>query len=174
MNEAAFWQGQCPKLHSSVALHSGRNRILPMADVFTKAKRSQIMAAVRSTGNKDTELRLMKLFRQQGITGWRRHQPVLGRPVFVFQRERVAVFVDGCFWHGCPRHCQIPQNNRKYWQAKITRNAIRDHYNTRHLRVAGWKVVRIWSHSLDVPEKVIAKITSVLSQQLVLCNHQRK
>ena len=73
-----------------------------MADVFTKKKRSAVMAAIRSHGNKDTELKLISIFRGHGIKGWRRHQPLPGKPDFVFRRERLAVFVDGCFWHGHP------------------------------------------------------------------------
>lgn len=79
-----------------------------MADVFTKAERSKVMAAVRSRGNRDTELKLAAILRAHGITGWRRQQPMRGKPDFVFRREQLAVFVDGCFWHGCPIHgeCQ--------------------------------------------------------------------
>ena len=70
-----------------------------MPDVFTAAKRSAVMARIRGRGNKDTELRMMALLRAHGITGWRRGQKLFGKPDFVFRRERVAVFVDGCFWH---------------------------------------------------------------------------
>src|SRR3989442_3445808 len=75
-----------------------------MPDVFTKAKRSAVMSLIRGSGNRDTELRMMALFRAHGVTGWRRGALLTGRPDFVFRRERVAVFVDGCFWHGCPKH----------------------------------------------------------------------
>ena len=68
-----------------------------MADIFTKAKRSEVMARIRGSGNRATELRLIALMREHGITGWRRNAPVFGKPDFVFRRERVAVFVDGCF-----------------------------------------------------------------------------
>ena len=68
-----------------------------MPDVFTKKKCSQIMAAIRSRGNKATELKLATILRTARITGWRRHQPLPGRPDFVFRRQRLAVFVDGCF-----------------------------------------------------------------------------
>ncbi|HRZ81636.1 MAG TPA: very short patch repair endonuclease, partial [Candidatus Hydrogenedentes bacterium] len=79
-----------------------------MTDVFTKEKRSEVMSRIRSRGNLRTELRLIEIMRGAGITGWRRGQPVLGRPDFVFRRERVAVFVDGCFWHGCPKCYRRP------------------------------------------------------------------
>jgi hypothetical protein len=71
-----------------------------MADVFSKRKRSQIMAAVRSKGNKTTELKLISIFRVNGIVGWRRNKKITGSPDFVFRKKRIALFVDGCFWHG--------------------------------------------------------------------------
>lgn len=119
-----------------------------MADVFTKTKRSDVMSRIRGRGNKDTELALMKLFRASGITGWRRHQAVFGKPDFIFRKVRVAVFVDGCFWHGCPKHCNIPANNRAFWKKKFAANKARDHRVNQTLRKAGWSVVRLWEHEL--------------------------
>lgn len=119
-----------------------------MADLFTKAKRSAVMSRIRGSGNKDTELRLIALLRAHGITGWRRNAQVFGKPDFVFQRERVAVFVDGCFWHSCPRHATKPANNRAFWKAKLARNAARDREVTRSLRKAGWRVLRVWECAL--------------------------
>jgi DNA mismatch endonuclease (patch repair protein) len=119
-----------------------------MADVFTKSKRSQVMAAIRSSGNRDTELKLAALFRKYGITGWRRHQPVFGKPDFVFRPQRIAVFVDGCFWHGCPKCYRRPRSNKKFWDAKIARNKTRDRRVNRELRKFVWRVVRIWEHDL--------------------------
>jgi DNA mismatch endonuclease (patch repair protein) len=141
-----------------------------VADVFTKKKRSQVMAAIRSRGNKATELRLAAILRAAGITGWRRHQPILGHPDFIFRRERLAVFVDGCFWHGCRWHCRMPRDNRPYWQKKISRNAARDQATNKLLRRAGWRVIRIWGHSLSSPQLVAAKIISELSQAPEACN----
>jgi DNA mismatch endonuclease (patch repair protein) len=138
-------------------------------DVFSKKKRSQVMAAIRSTGNKDTELRLAKIFRQHGITGWRRHQPLIGKPDFIFHRQKLAVFVDGCFWHGCPRHCRMPQSNREYWQNKIKRNRFRDRQNTSRLRSKGWRVIRIWGHSLHAPKAVLDRINSELRTSRKMC-----
>ncbi len=82
-----------------------------MVDVFTKQKRSQVMSRIRGSGNKETELALISLFKRRRITGWRRNQKVFGKPDFVFRSVRVAVFVDGCFWHGCPKHGTLPANN---------------------------------------------------------------
>ena len=119
-----------------------------MADVFSKAKRSFVMSRIRSRGNKATELALIKLFRRHKITGWRRNQKVFGRPDFIFRQARFAVFVDGCFWHGCPRHGTQPKGNRAFWKKKFARNIARDRLVNRALRRAGWRVLRIWEHTL--------------------------
>jgi DNA mismatch endonuclease (patch repair protein) len=119
-----------------------------MPDVFTKAKRSDVMSRIRGRGNKETELALMKLLRQHGITGWRRNQNVFGKPDFLFRRNRLALFVDGCFWHGCPRCYRRPKSNRKFWDAKIACNKARDRKVNRELHKLGWRVVRIWEHGL--------------------------
>src|SRR5437660_2423289 len=95
-------------------------------DVFTTEKRSKVMAAIRSRGNKATELKLATLLRINGIAGWRRHQNLPGHPDFVFIRERLAIFVDGCFWHGCSSHCRMPKSRLEYWRPKIERNIARD------------------------------------------------
>ncbi len=169
-----------------------------MSDVFTKAKRSEVMSRIRSRGNKDTEVALVKLFRRNRITGWRRQvqlrvgklrverrkrstsprpspqknvfprQPSPGfatlsrfhrrgtrrgegvrvRPDFIFPKVRLALFVDGCFWHGCPKHGTQPKGNRAFWKNKFVRNKARDVLVTRVLRRAGWRVLRIWEHDL--------------------------
>lgn len=79
-----------------------------MTDVFTKAKRSAVMSLIRSRGNHTTELRHIALMREHGITGWRRNAPVFDKPDFIFRAAKLAVFVDGCFWHGWPRHATKP------------------------------------------------------------------
>ena len=117
-------------------------------DTVSPEKRSAIMRAVRSTGNKATEIVLMKLMRERQITGWRRHVSLHGKPDFVFRKQKVAVFVDGCFWHGCSKHCRMPKGNRKYWQTKIVTNKVRDASVTRTLRRASWRVLRVWEHEL--------------------------
>lgn len=119
-----------------------------MADVFTKAKRSQVMSRIRGRGNKDTEVALIRIFRAERITGWRRHTSLFGRPDFTFRRERVVVFVDGCFWHGCPLHCRMPATNPAFWSSKLAANKARDKTVSVTLRKTGWRVVRIWEHDL--------------------------
>jgi len=119
-----------------------------MPDVFTKAKRSAVMSRIRGHGNKETEIVLMNMLRQNGITGWRRNQKVFGKPDFLFREARLALFVDGCFWHGCPKHCKIPAGNRAFWKKKFAANKARDRRVNRVLRKNGWRVIRIWEHEL--------------------------
>ena len=116
---------------------------------FGGLSRGQLMSRVRSTGNQTTEGRLAGLLRKASLSGWRRHQPLPGRPDFAWPKFKVAVFVDGCFWHGhdCGRNVN-PKTNVKAWQDKISRNKARDRQVTRILRQNGWKVVRIWECQL--------------------------
>jgi len=131
-------------------------------DVFSKTQRSAIMSRIRGCGNDATELALAKLFRRQHITGWRRHGPIFGRPDFVFPRLRLAVFVDGCFWHGCPKCYRRPGSNRGFWDGKLIRNRARDLLVTKTLRSNGWKVLRVWEHELKQPEKLLVRLRSDL------------
>lgn len=136
-----------------------------MADVFTKAKRSEVMSRIRGRGNKDTELALAKLLRRHRITGWRRNQPVFGKPDFIFKQVRLALFVDGCFWHGCPKHATKPKNNHSFWRHKLSANKKRDEIVTRTLRRAGLRVLRVWEHELARKNqaRLVARILRALS-----------
>src|SRR5688572_9972111 len=135
-----------------------------MSDVFTKEKRSQVMSRIKGKGNKDTELMMMQIMRNHHISGWRRNQAVFGKPDFVFPLQKIALFVDGCFWHGCPmpKHSNLPRNNQEFWAKKLQGNKDRDKLVTRSLRKLGWKVIRVWEHELKYPEKVAAKIKKYL------------
>ena len=140
-----------------------------MTDVFTKAKRSQVMSRVRGSGNKDTELVLAKLLRRHHITGWRRHQNIFGKPDFVFPKLKLAVFVDGCFWHACPRHATNPKSNRDFWQRKLSGNKRRDKLVSRELRKLGWRVIRIWECTLaKKPMVCLRQIQSSLAARRIL------
>ena len=120
-------------------------------DTFSAKKRSWIMAQVKSSGNRSTEKNFIAVLRESKLLGWRRHYPIFGKPDFVFPRAKVAVFVDGCFWHGHPRKCRVPQSNREYWLEKIDRNIARDRLVTRTLKDKGWKVIRIWEDLILKP-----------------------
>ena len=114
-----------------------------MSDVFSRKKRSEVMSRIRGSGNLSTELRLIKLLRANGVSGWRRKHPLPGKPDFVFPGPGLCVFVDGCFWHACPHCFRMPRQNRKFWSEKISRNIHRDRYVSGKLRRLGWSVVRI-------------------------------
>jgi DNA mismatch endonuclease (patch repair protein) len=130
------------------------------------------MAAIRATGNKATEVTLAAILRANRITGWRRNQRVVGKPDFLFRRERVAVFVDGCFWHGCLQHCRMPKSRQDFWEPKIAKNKLRDLAVARILRRARWAVVRVWEHELARPEKVLPKLGRSLHQQEDFTKHE--
>ena len=133
-----------------------------MPDVFSKEKRSQVMSRIRGRGNKETELAVALLLRRHRMSGWRRHPAIFGRPDFVFRKRRVVVFVDGCFWHSCKQHANLPANNRRFWAEKLAANKKRDRVVSAELRRAGWRVVRVWEHDLRQPEKVVRRIAQAL------------
>lgn len=120
-----------------------------MSDVFDKGKRSEIMSAVRSKKNKSTELKLIEIFKKNNIRGWRRNYNVKGHPDFVFLDKKVAVFVDGCFWHGHDCRNTRPADNADYWQKKRERNVLHDKQITDLFQSRGWTVIRIWECELQ-------------------------
>jgi DNA mismatch endonuclease, patch repair protein len=131
---------------------------------FGGLRRGQLMARIRSQGNKTTELRLISLLRKAGVAGWRRHQRLLGRPDFIWKNAKVAVFVDGCFWHGhqCGRNV-TPKTNALEWGEKIRRNRSRDKSVNATLRKAGWTVVRLWEcHLRNHPLSCISKVKTAV------------
>lgn len=134
-----------------------------MADVFSTTKRSLVMARIRGKGNKDTELAMIKLFKRHHIRGWRRNRPLLGKPDFVFPADRVAVFVDGCFWHCCPEHGRKPSTRQDYWLPKLLRNVERDRFVSKSLRDSGWRVLRFWEHDLKNPGIIVSRIQKALN-----------
>lgn len=132
-----------------------------MADDRTIAQRSETMRRVRS---RDTscERALRSAIHACGLR-FRLRSDLPGRPDIVFPSARVAVFVDGCFWHACPLHCRLPATNRAYWEAKIARNAARDARTAAVLRQLGWRVVRVWEHEVVAsPTKAAKRIARVV------------
>lgn len=102
------------------------------------------MARVKSKGNKSTEKALIKIFNENNIKGWRRNYRVYGKPDFVFLKKRIAVFADGCFWHGHNCRNLEPKNNSQYWTLKIAANKKRDKFVTSMFEKRGWIVIRYW------------------------------
>ncbi len=113
------------------------------------AKRSRTMSAIRGKHNRSTELCLRMAFIREGIKGWRLHANELpGNPDFFFKKEKIAIFVDGCYWHGCPKCGHIPKTRSQFWAAKIKRNQQRDKKNRTKLKKKGITPIRIWEHEL--------------------------
>lgn len=142
-----------------------------MTDWLTREQRSRNMASIRSKGNKTTETRFVDLLRASRISGWRRHMSLPGKPDFVFRLSRLAVFVDGCFWHGCPQCYRLPEDNRPYWKVKVLSNRRRDQRRSRQLRSLKWQVLRIWEHSLKSPRgraRVLARLKRALRRRPAL------
>lgn len=127
------------------------------------------MSSVRSYGNKSTELKLIEIFSQRNLFGWIRGSSLLGKPDFLFKDARIALFVDGCFWHGCPKHCRLPQKNIEYWDKKIKGNILRDKFVSSELKKEGWTVIRIWEHELKgcaTLSRKLKKIINILENPL--------
>jgi DNA mismatch endonuclease, patch repair protein len=117
--------------------------------VNVPAVRSKTMAAIRGKHNKTTERALRMALVRSKMSGWILHALDLpGKPDLLFRREKLAIFVHGCFWHGCLKCGHLPKTRRLFWQAKITRNKQRDRMNTRKLKKIGFRVLHIWEHSL--------------------------
>jgi len=116
--------------------------------------------------NTSAEAALRRELHARGIR-YRIHVPVLSKPRRVadvaFSGLRVAVFVDGCFWHGCPTHATWPKQNAEFWRAKIEANMERDHDTDERLRARGWKVIRVWAH--EDPENAAGRIARILERR---------
>ena len=169
-----------------------------MADVFTREERSRVMSLIRGRGNKSTEKAFVSMMKGASITGWRRHvslkiepqynersgnndlrKPSVSttvRPDFIFRNLKVAVFLDGCFWHRCPIHFRSPSNNAEFWKKKIDANVMRDRRVDLALRAKGWRVLRFWEHELLAPMRVVRKLNCLLAISLPVgdCRAGRK
>lgn len=132
-------------------MRSSLRALLPRGE-FRRVKRttSSRMSAIRGRHNKSTERRLRASLVGKGISGWTMDTASIpGHPDFVFSREGIAIFVDGCFWHGCPNCCHIPSTRTEFWAAKISGNQRRDRTTTASLRRKGYRVLRFWEHMVQ-------------------------
>ncbi|MBN1392458.1 MAG: DNA mismatch endonuclease Vsr [Sedimentisphaerales bacterium] len=130
------------------------------------AVRSKTMSAIRGKNNRTTELCFRMALVRAGIKGWETNaEDLAGRPDFFFCKKRIAVFIDGCFWHGCPKCGHYPKTRSKFWKTKILRNKERDKRNRHILRKHGIKVVSIWEHFLASYRGITSKI-KILKQLL--------
>jgi DNA mismatch endonuclease, patch repair protein len=139
-----------------------------MTDTFSREERSRIMSRIRSRGNASTELHFIKILRKHKISGWRRGVKLPGRPDFVFPSHKLAVFIDGDFWHGNPGKFRLPKSNLKYWEEKILGNRRRDRRINRCLRKCGWKVYRFWQSALKSEALVVSRLKRALAGDRVV------
>lgn len=134
-----------------------------MADIYTKAKRSEIMSRVRNrrTGPED---KVAALLRELGVKYRRNVKTIAGQPDFVVRSEKTVIFVNGCFWHGHPNcnRAKLPDSNRDFWEKKITINKRRDSRNARKLRGKGWRVINVWQCRLRRREQVRQRLARLL------------
>lgn len=129
------------------------------------AARSRTMSAIRGRGNRTTEVRLRYMLVSAGLKGWKMHPPwIQGRPDFFFTHQRLAIFVDGCFWHGCKKCGHFPKSNSRFWRVKIERNRQRDLTTRRRLRASGIQVLRVWEHELTGPVTLLSNLATMLCE----------
>ncbi|MFE3180877.1 very short patch repair endonuclease [Streptomyces violascens] len=127
-----------------------------------------VSARMSRQGSRDTapELAVRKLLHAAGLR-YRVNVPVPGMPRrtidIAFGRAKIAVFMDGCFWHGCPQHATQPKANAEWWRAKLDKNRARDHETTAHLEAAGWTVLRYWEHA--TPAEVAAEVKGIVDRK---------
>ena len=135
-----------------------------MSDIFTSEKRSAVMKAVKSRNTKTTELKMIEIFKEFHIIGWRRTYPLIGKPDFVFSKKRIVIFVDGCFWHGHDCRNVTPSDNSEFWEAKRIYNKKHDEEVTQVLVQKNWTVIRIWECELKKKnrELLLEKISMLL------------
>ena len=133
-----------------------------MTDVLTQEQRKFNMSRIRGK-NTGPEVKLRKLLYGQGIRGYRVHYKLHGKPDIVFTKKKIAIFIDGCFWHKCPVCFQEPETRKEFWMKKIHSNVERDKKINEILLKDRWKVIRIWEHEIRKnPEQVIDLIASLL------------
>ena len=137
-----------------------------MADKLTPLRRSANMSRIRSRDTKP-EMLLRRALWASGCRGYRTHpRGVEGKPDVAFIGLRVAVFVDGCFWHGCPVCFVAPGSNKDYWESKMLRNRQRDEQVTASLIAAGWTVIRLWEHEVEADAaSCAANVASVVAKR---------
>lgn len=133
-----------------------------MVDNLSKENRRKAMSSVKSKETK-LETKVTKYLWTKGLRYRKNVKDLYGTPDIAIKSRKVVVFIDSCYWHGCPEHCRLPVSNNEYWQAKIERNAARDCKVTAYYRDKGWRVIRIWEHDLkdsfeDVMNKLLAEL----------------
>jgi len=139
--------------------------IVEMVDVLTKKQRSYCMSRILGS-NTGLEITFKKHMRSGGITGFRKGTKVVGKPDYIFPALKVAVFLDGCFWHGCPKCYREPDTNKTFWKNKISKNKKRDREVSRLLKKDGWKIKRFWGHQIKKkPDSCVSTLKRILEKR---------
>ena len=136
--------------------------LIHMTDVLTKAQRKYNMSMIKSKNTKP-EIKLRKYLWSNGLRGYRIHPKLKGKPDIVYTKHKLVIFIDGCFWHKCPKCFKLPKSNVAFWQNKINENVIRDKKTKIVLKKEGWIVLRFWEHEVEKDvEKVYTRIKSAI------------
>ena len=134
-----------------------------MADIFSKKKRSEIMSKIRSKDSK-IEIEFRNALWKEGFRYRKNVNGYFGKPDLVLKKYKTVIFIDSCFWHGCKKHCKMPETNKKFWENKIERNKQRDKEIKKYYKKIGWKIFRVWEHDINKNlDKIIIKIVKFLN-----------
>lgn len=134
-----------------------------MTDKVSPKKRSQIMSKIKSKNTK-LENKIISDLWKRGFRFRRNVASLTGKPDIAIKKYKIVIFIDSCFWHGCPQHCRMPSSNRTYWEKKIKRNKERDREVTNFYKEKGWHILRIWEHELKNDyENILNKIEKFIN-----------
>jgi DNA mismatch endonuclease (patch repair protein) len=129
-------------------------------DNVTRKKRSETMRAVKSKDSKIELLFRKEIWKRGGR--YRKNQGLyFGKPDLINKSKKTVIFIDSCFWHGCPSHCRIPKTNKEYWVKKINRNKERDIEVNQYYKAKGWNILRVWEHDIKNTEKLKIAVENI-------------
>ena len=135
-----------------------------MTDVLTPEQRKFNMSRIHGK-NTGPEIKLRKLLFSNNIRGYRVHYNLPGKPDIVFIKKKIAIFIDGCFWHKCPVCFQEPETRKEFWMKKIQSNIDRDKKINKQLKDDGWTVLRFWEHDVrKKPYVIVQKISEMIKK----------
>lgn len=137
-----------------------------MADNLSSENRSKNMKAIRSSRTKIEDKVCSELW-NRGYRFRRNVAGLFGKPDIAIKKYKLVIFIDSCFWHGCPLHCITPASNQEYWTKKLSRNKERDAEVTNYYQNKGWRIVRIWEHQLKGEKfaETINELCSIIDKE---------
>jgi len=136
-----------------------------MTDKVDPKTRTEIMRKIRGKDTKLEKLARLNLW-ECGYRYRKNIQDLPGKPDLVFRKIKTVIFIDSCFWHGCPDHLRMPKSNEDYWKIKINRNKKRDEIVNQEYKKLGWRIIRIWEHDLISSfERTMSKVIKILEKR---------